>query len=150
MSAALVRAMGLGRPVLVTAGTPLATEMPEGTVVPVDPGPHEEAELLALLERLLEDEPLRESIGRLAREHVHEAHDLARTTEALLRFLEGVAARKAELGESVARAQAAPQTLKGYFEEELRFAARDLGLASLPPGVLESLEDLQGKAGLTT
>jgi glycosyltransferase involved in cell wall biosynthesis len=150
MSAALVRAMGLGRPVLVTAGTPLATEMPEGTVVPVDPGPHEEAELAALLGRLLEDAPLRESIGRLARDHVREVHDLARTSEALLRFLEDVAARKAELVETVARAQAAPQTLKGYFEEELRFAAKGLGLASLPAGVLESLEDLPGKAGATT
>ena len=39
MSGALVRALGVGRPVLVTAGTPAAEEFPEGVVVPVDPGP---------------------------------------------------------------------------------------------------------------
>jgi hypothetical protein len=41
MSGALVRALGVGRPILVTAGTPASEELPEGVVVPVDPGVHE-------------------------------------------------------------------------------------------------------------
>src|SRR5262249_51536081 len=38
ISGALVRALGVGRPVLVTGGTPAAEEFPDGVVVPVDPG----------------------------------------------------------------------------------------------------------------
>src|SRR5262249_56472880 len=59
ISGALVRALGVGRPVLVTGGTPAAEEFPEGVVVPVDPGPVEGEELLALLGPLLGDRRLR-------------------------------------------------------------------------------------------
>ncbi|HEY6549341.1 MAG TPA: glycosyltransferase, partial [Vicinamibacteria bacterium] len=55
ISGALVRALGIGRPVLVTAGTPGGDEFPEGVVVPVDPGPAGADELHALLDRLLGD-----------------------------------------------------------------------------------------------
>ena len=63
MSPVLLRALGVGRPVLVTAGTPAAEDLPEGVVVPVDPGPREHEELVALLRLLLGDEGLRAAIG---------------------------------------------------------------------------------------
>jgi glycosyltransferase involved in cell wall biosynthesis len=142
MSSTLVRAMGVARPVLVTAGTPLAEEMPEGTVVPVDAGPYEEAELTALLARLLADRPLRETIGELACEHVRTAHELRATTDRLLGFLQDVQSRRSELVAAISDGQAEPGTLLGYFKEEIRWGARDLGLAGLPLGLDELLTEL--------
>jgi glycosyltransferase involved in cell wall biosynthesis len=144
MSGALVRAMGVGRPALVTAGTPSADEMPPGTVVPVDAGPHEEAELLALLTRLLADAGLRERIGTLAREHVRQHHDLSRTVRALLAFLDEVRARKAELLAAIAQDRAIPGTLLGYLKEEVRWGARDLGLSGVHLGLDDLLMELAG------
>jgi glycosyltransferase involved in cell wall biosynthesis len=132
MSAALVRAMGLGRPALVSAGTPAGLDFPEGVVVPVSPGPAEEEELLALLERLLGDAPLRETIGGLAREYVAEKHGLSGTVALLSRFLEEVAARRDELLAGL-EPELDPETLEAFFREEVRWAARDLGLSAPPP-----------------
>lgn len=142
ISGALVRALGVGRPVLVTAGSPAAQEFPEGIVVPVDPGPTEEAELLALLRRLLEDPGLRERIGGLAREHVHRHHDLATTVDRLVHFLEEVVARKADLARKVGSDGAEAGTLLGYLTEEVRWGARDLGLPGVPLDLLPLLQDL--------
>jgi glycosyltransferase involved in cell wall biosynthesis len=138
MSGALVRALGVGRPVLVSAGTAAAEEFPEGVVVRVDPGPAEEAELEALLRRLMEDAPLRDAIGGLAREHVRPHHDLEETTRRLATFLEEVAAtREAVLAQRAAEGTDAGG-LFGFLLEEVRWGARDLGLADLRLG-LESL-----------
>jgi glycosyltransferase involved in cell wall biosynthesis len=145
MSGALVRAMGVGRPVLVTDGTPPADEMPRGTVVPVDAGPHEEAELEALLERLLGDAALRETIGALAREHILGHHDLPRTIRTLVAFLEDVFTRKADLEAALEQDRAEPGTLLGYLKEEVRWGARDLGLAGVPLGLDERLAELATK-----
>jgi hypothetical protein len=145
ISGALVRALGLGRPVLVTAGTPATDEFPEGVVVPVDPGPGQEAELRALLDLLLEDAPLRERIGRVAREHVVEHHRLDVTVERLARFLEGVAGRKAEILASLAADRAPEGTLLGYLFEEVRWGARDLGLPGVPLGLDPLLRGLLGR-----
>jgi glycosyltransferase involved in cell wall biosynthesis len=141
MSATLVRAMGLGRAVLVTRGTPLADEMPEGTVVPVDPGPYQDAEMTALLERLLADRPLRETIGALAREHAESRHDLAATVAALLDFLRDVRRRAPELRAATENDEEAGSLL-GYFQEEIRWCARDLGIAGLPLGIEDALASL--------
>jgi hypothetical protein len=142
MSGALVRAMGVGRPVVVTAGTPAAAEMPEGTVVPVDPGLHEENELEALLERLLADEGLRDTVGALAQRHVIGHHGLIPTVDALVLFLSEVGARKPELLTALAQDRAEPSTLLGHFKEEVRWSARDLGLAGVHLGLDELLADL--------
>jgi len=142
MSGAVVRAMGVGRPVLVTAGTPPADEMPDGTVVPVDAGLSEEAELEALLSRLLADEPLRQSIGRLARAHVLEQHDLPRTVRRLHAFLAEAHQRKDELSAAIAQDRAEPGTMLGYFKEEVRWGARDLGLTGAHLGLDDLLSDL--------
>jgi glycosyltransferase involved in cell wall biosynthesis len=146
ISGALVRALGLGRPALVTAGTPAAFEFPAGVVVPVDPGPDEEAELRALLDRLLSDPTLRARIGRLAQDHVREHHRLADTVERLSLFLEEVAARKASLLASVAADRAPEGTLLAYLFEEVRWGARDLGLPGVPLGLDPLLRGLLGRS----
>jgi glycosyltransferase involved in cell wall biosynthesis len=142
MSAALVRALGIGRPALVTAGTPAALEFPEGVVVPVTPGPAESEELLALLQRLLGDRGLRETIGSLARDYVAERHGLGQTVALLAGFLKQVAARREEL-EAVLERDLEEGTLEAFFREEVRWAARDLGLSAIGLGK----DDLFGGLG---
>ena len=135
MSGALVRALGVGRPVLVTAGTPAADEFPEGVVVPIAPAPCEEDEIAAVVGHLLASPGLRESIGRLAREHVRAFHDLATVTGELAAFLGTVLARKAALVAAVAEEDSSGGGLLAYFTEEVRAGARDLGLVAVPLGL---------------
>jgi glycosyltransferase involved in cell wall biosynthesis len=142
MSGALVRALGVGRPVLVSAGTPAAEEFPEGCVVPVDPGVAEAAHLDALLARLLGDAALREAIGALAQEHVAAHHDLAATVERLADFLEDVHGRRPALTAEFERRRLPDGTLAGFLGDEARWAARDLGLADVPPEVESLLAEL--------
>jgi glycosyltransferase involved in cell wall biosynthesis len=142
MSAALVRALGLGRPALVSAGTPAGLEFPEGVVVPVTPGPTEAEELFVLLRRLLEDAPLRATIGALAHDYVAERHGLVPTVALLSGFLKDVAARHALLEQGLER-DLEEGTLGAFFREEVRWAARDLGLSSSMLG----REDLFGSLG---
>jgi glycosyltransferase involved in cell wall biosynthesis len=145
ISGALVRALGASRPVLVTAGTPAAEEFPEGVVVPVDPGPSQEDELCALLDRLLSDAGLRERVGHLAAAHVREHHDLGRSVARLGSFLEDVANRKPTLLATLEADRVEAGTLLGYLVEEARWGARDLGLPGLPLGLDPLLRGLLGK-----
>jgi glycosyltransferase involved in cell wall biosynthesis len=142
MSGALVRALGVGRAALVTAGSPFALEFPDGVVVPVDPGPHEEAELVALLQALLAAPDLREGVARAAREHVRRHHDLRATVERLLAFLGQVLEGKDRALAALAAERASEGSLLAYALEEVRWAARDLGLAGSPPGLGAALQDL--------
>ena len=142
MSGALVRALGIGRAALVTAGSPLAEDFPEGVVVPVDPGPHEEAELVALLLALLGSPDLREGIARAARDHVRRHHGLRETVERLLAFLREVLAARDRTVAALSAERAQEGTLLAYALEEVRWAARDLGLAGAPAGVGAALQDL--------
>ena len=142
MSGALVRALGVGRPALVTAGSPFAEDFPEGVVVPVDPGPHEEAELVALLLALLASPALREGVARAARDHVRRHHGLRETVERLLAFLREALAARDRTVAALSAERAREGTLLAYALEEVRWAARDLGLAGAPPGVGAALQDL--------
>jgi glycosyltransferase involved in cell wall biosynthesis len=135
ISGALVRALGIGRPVLVTAGTPAGDEFPEGVVVPVDPGPAGADELQALLDRLLGDPSLRERISVLARDFVAQGHDLAAGVARLADFLEQVAERKPSLLAALDADRAEEGTLASYLLEEIRWGARDLGLPGVPLGL---------------
>jgi glycosyltransferase involved in cell wall biosynthesis len=143
MSAALVRALGLGRPALVSAGTPAGLEFPEGVVVPVTPGPDESEELFALLRHLLANEALREAIGSFASEYVAERHGLKQTVAALAGFLAEVELRKGELVASLDQ-DAEEETLSAFFRQEVRWAARDLGLSRLDLGPSGRFDDLGG------
>jgi glycosyltransferase involved in cell wall biosynthesis len=144
ISGALLRALGVGRPVLVTGGTPASEEFPEGVVVPVDPGRAEEEQLVALLARLLEDAGLREAISRAAREHVRAHHDLGATVERLVTFLGEVLARKDETLRALETERAPAGSLLEYLLEETRWAAADLGLAGYHTGVEPLLAELLG------
>jgi hypothetical protein len=144
MSAVLIRAMGVARPVLVTAGTPAAEEMPEGTVVPVDPARWEQEELVALLGRLLDDRDLRTDVGDAARRHVVEHHDLGDAADRLAGFLGEVHQRRDGLLREMAADQAEEGTLTAYFIEEVRRAAGELGLAGLHLGLEPLLAPLAG------
>jgi glycosyltransferase involved in cell wall biosynthesis len=142
ISGALVRALLAGRPALVTAGTPAAEEFPEGVVVPVTPGPAEEEELVALLDHLLGAPALRGRIGALARAHVRRGHDLAALNARLVAFLREVAGRREPLRAAVEAARADGGGLLGFFTEEVRAGARDLGLFGLELGLRPLLEPL--------
>jgi glycosyltransferase involved in cell wall biosynthesis len=142
ISGALVRALGVGRPAFVTAGTPAAEEFPEGVVVPVDPGPLEGSELTALLARLASDVAFRESLGRNARSYVERRHSLDATVEELASFLADVASRKAVLAASLPPHRAPDGSLLAYLLDEVRWAARDLGLSGFALGHEQLLEGL--------
>ena len=144
MSGALVRALGIGRPVLVTAGSAAAEEFPEGTVVPVDPGPREEAELLALLTALLGSPGLCLDLSRAARDHVRRGHELGATVDRLMAFLHGVREGKEPALRAMAAERAREGSLLAHALEEVRWAARDLGLGGAPPGVAGVLQELLG------
>jgi glycosyltransferase involved in cell wall biosynthesis len=144
ISGALVRALGIGRPALVTAGTPAAEEFPEGVVAPIDPGPNEEEEAEAVLGRLLEDAALREAMGRLAREHVRAHHGLEATAARLAAFLLEVAERRDALRAEVFADRAGAGGLLGFLMEEVRWGARDLGLSRVPVGLEELLGSIAG------
>jgi glycosyltransferase involved in cell wall biosynthesis len=144
ISGALMRALGVGRPALVSAGTPAHEEFPDGIVVPVDPGRHEPAELDGLLARLLGDADLRDTLGRLARDHVRAHHGIGPATERLARFLSEVAARRPALLAQVAEARSEEGTRLGRFEEEARRAARELGLAAVRLGLKPFFADIAG------
>ena len=144
ISGALTRTLGVGRPALVTAGTPAADEFPEGVVIPIDPGPREEEELLAFLEALTENRALGEEIGRRAREHTARFHDLEQETERLASFLAQVNAEKAGVLSALA-AEAGEETgLAGYLMEELRWGVRDLGLPGWGVGWRDLVDGLLG------
>ena len=142
ISGALLRGLGVGRPALVSAGSPAAEEFPEGVVIPVDPGRAELPELVALLERLLSDSALREQIGLGAREHVLRHHGLAASIDALVGFLEAALAAKAETLRSVFAAKAPEGSLLEYLHEKVSFGAYDLGLGGLDLGVDSLLAEI--------
>lgn len=142
ISGALVRSLGAGRPALVTAGTPAAEEFPEGVVIPVHPDRAEEEELVALLRVLLEDAALRERIGARARAHLLQQHELRACTRRLADFLAGVGSRREALATAVRREEEEDQGLYAHLVDEVRFAAHELGLAQLPPGIEEDLRSL--------
>jgi glycosyltransferase involved in cell wall biosynthesis len=142
ISGALVRSLGVGRPAMVTAGTPAAEEFPDGVVVPVGPGRGEETELRELLRELLGDASLRASLGRLAREHVRREHDLASTGRRLAGFLEEVAAQAHAIRARLAEDRSQEGSLLDYLIEEVRWGSREVGLHGAHLGLKPLLAEL--------
>jgi hypothetical protein len=138
----VVRSLEVGRPVLVTAGTPPAEELPEGVVVPVDPHVTEEPALEALLGHLLAEPDLRRRVGALARAHLAAVRDPEGAAARLLAFLRAVAATQDEIVRVIAADRVDERTLLGYAMEEVRSGARDLGLVGLPLGLEPLLSGL--------
>jgi glycosyltransferase involved in cell wall biosynthesis len=144
MSAVLLRALAVGRPVVVTAGTPAAREFPEGIVVPIDPGRHEEAELVATIDALARRPALCEALGRVARAFVREEHDPETLAARLLEFLAELVPQRELLRRRVTAVRSQDGTLLGSLLAELREAGRELGLGDLLPGCEEPLASLVG------
>jgi glycosyltransferase involved in cell wall biosynthesis len=144
MSGALVRALGVGRPVLVTSGTPACEELPEGLVVPVDPGVHGVGMLEACLEHLLANPGLRARMGRWAREYVQGQHGLSETVEALVQFLVSVREQKVALLAQVDRRRVRDDSLLQFLLDEAAYFARDLGLTDFPLALEERVAFLAG------
>jgi glycosyltransferase involved in cell wall biosynthesis len=126
MSAVLLRALAAGRAAVVTAGTPAADELPPGTVVPVDPGRHEEVELEAVIATLLDDPALARRVGEAARDHVVEHHDPDHLAGLLLEFL--TEARDTPVPPPIEETPGLPGALLG----ELERVARELRLETVP------------------
>ncbi|MBN2371275.1 MAG: glycosyltransferase family 4 protein [Vicinamibacteria bacterium] len=145
ISGALVRALGVGRPALVTAGTPAASEFPEGVVLPVTPGVREETHLAGLLLLLAGDPALCERIGHRARAHVLRRHDLAATVERLVRFLDEVRARKSALSRQLTTRHAPEGSLFEYLSDEIQWHMHDLGLSGF--SFHQILKDIAGRNG---
>ena len=145
----VVRSLEVGRPVLVTAGTPPAEELPEGVVVPVDPHVTEEPELEALLGQLLAEPDLRRRVGVLARAHFAAARNPEGAAARLLAFLRTVAATQDEIVRVIVADRVDERTLLGYAMEEVRSGARDLGLVGLPLGLEPLLSGLLSGSGDT-
>jgi glycosyltransferase involved in cell wall biosynthesis len=137
MSAVLLRALLVGRPTLVTAGTPADLEFPGGLVVPVDAGRYEEAELLAMLALLAGRPQLRETIGTRARVFVREHHDPGRLAERLVDFVARVAALP--LPPAVERRADGPAA---DLLLDVRRACLELGLDGVPDDVRALADEL--------
>lgn len=144
MSGALVRALGAGTPALVTAGTPGAAEFPDDVAIPVDPGPYEAAELTALVDHLVSRPERLQALGRTARAHVLEHHDLARTAARLAGFLREVAVKAPAAREERLRRGALEGTRLGFYLDEIRPGARELGLSAAALGLEGLLAPLAG------
>ena len=89
LSGTLIRALGLGKPVLVSNTGPFA-EFPEHTVARIDLGPPEVAEIAATLDLLARRPDLTEAMGRFAAQHVEKSYSLRAEAKAYLEFLQQV------------------------------------------------------------
>jgi hypothetical protein len=143
---AVAAAVAAGRPTLVTAGSGVARELPEGVIVPVSPGATEGEEVEALVRRLLADARLRERIGGLARTHLAALGDPGRVAGDLVKLVREVAASREATLRAIAADRATEGTLAAWALEEVRWGAHDLGLADLPVGLGPLVESLFGSA----
>jgi glycosyltransferase involved in cell wall biosynthesis len=131
----LVRAIVAGVPALVSAGTGAASDLPEGVVVRVSPGPSEGAELEALLLRLVRDRGLRERVSALARAHAEARRDPLPVARVLLSLATDVERSSGEAQRAFLAQRVLEGTLLASALEEVRWGARSLGLVDLPAGI---------------
>lgn len=89
LSGTLIRALGMGKPVLVSNTGPFS-EFPEYTVVRIDLGPPEVREISDAFELLASRPELSEAMGRFARRHVEETYSLRAEALAYLSFINQV------------------------------------------------------------
>lgn len=89
-SAALIRLMGAGLPVLVTDHGASA-EVPDDTVIKIRPGESEMELLTSTLANLLDDAAARHALGARARAHVLRENHVDRAVAAYLRIFEDAA-----------------------------------------------------------
>ena len=88
-----IRMMGIGKPVIFSAGEEIA-RLPLNARLAVDPGPREEAALADTLLWLARDREAAEQIGRNAAEHIAREHGLKRAAAQYWSALESAAAAR--------------------------------------------------------
>lgn len=88
-SGGLIRALGMGKPMLVSNVGQYA-ELPDDCVLKVDLGVGEEEMALAYLEALIEDPALGRRIGEQARRYIRSYHAIERSAQGYLDFLRAV------------------------------------------------------------
>jgi glycosyltransferase involved in cell wall biosynthesis len=138
---AVARALAAGCPTLVTAGTGEAQDVPPGVVGVVCPGAAERAMLVALLRRLLGDPSLRRAMGAGARRLAEGLRSADACASIFGELALGIAAQRRPGAIGVpGRGSLARSAL-----DEVDWGARELGLASLPPGVESAVASLFGE-----
>jgi hypothetical protein len=143
----VVRCLEIGRPVLVTAGTPPAEELPADVVVPVDPDQSETAQVEALVGRLLARPDLGAPLAEAGRAYVAAARRPEAAASRLAAFLREVAAHETDTLRSIAVDRRDESTLLGWAMEEVRWGARDVGLLGVSLGLEPLLGPLLGAVG---
>jgi glycosyltransferase involved in cell wall biosynthesis len=126
-SATLVRLLGLGKPVVVSAAGSF-NEIPDGACARVDPVELEDETLAAVLRRLALDPPLRAALGENARRHAEREHSLAATARGYVAALEAAAAAGDPRWAVPPLAPYPPEDLRSALVAELAAAAVDLGV----------------------
>ena len=142
---AVAEAVAAGLPTLVTAGSGAAREVPAGVVVPVSPGRTEGEEVEALVRRLLAEPSLRARVGRLARTYAAERCRPEQAARDLVVFLRALAEGTEASLETMGAQRIAEGTLLAGAIEEVRWTARELGLATVPPGLAPLVGRLFGE-----
>lgn len=136
---AVARALAAGCPTLVTAGTGEAQDVPPGVVGIVCPGATERVMLVALLRRLLGDPSLRRAMGEGARRLAERRRSADACASVFAELALGIAAQSRPRTSGPSRG-----SLAGAALDEVAWGARELGLASLPPGVEATVASLFG------
>ncbi len=93
-SGSLCRIMAAGVPAIVS-NVGWFSELPDNAVVKIEMDECADAMLRAFLKRLIEDAPLRASIGANARRYVLSSHSIEKSADAYLSFIEEVVAGRA-------------------------------------------------------
>jgi hypothetical protein len=114
-------------------------------VATVDPGAAEPYELEALVDHLLSHPERAEAMGRAAAEHVRAHHDLGLTARMLAGFLHDIASLATGRRRELSAAREAGGGRLGFFLDEVRPGARELGLAAGGLGIEALLRELAGE-----
>ena len=142
--AAVARATAGGRCTLVTAGSGAACELAEAGVVRVPPGRREAEEVEAWVRRLLTDASARARRGEAASAWAAERGEPGRAARGLLALVREVAPRRDELIRAAATAGGGEGSLLAWAMDDVRVAARELGLEGATAELEPLLADLFG------
>jgi glycosyltransferase involved in cell wall biosynthesis len=136
LAPAVTLAVAAGVPTLVTAGSGAARELPEGVVARISPGRTEADETVAIVRRLMTDDSLRARMGRTAQVFATDHADPARCVRPLLEVLRTAGRTQAAALAAGAAGQTEEDRLASNARDEVRCAARELGVVDLPPGLI--------------
>lgn len=140
-SGVLMRALAAGRATIVSSGSTADTDLPDGVVARVLPGPGETAHLAAVLSFLLTDPGARHRMEELSRV-VASTRPVGPLGRKLADFVRAVGARRQELESAMHARHAHDRDVREAIRDEIDAAASSLALAYLPANVFERLAGL--------